>query len=70
MNAAYLMGSNTFKVQYQVIDFDQGDTKTAISAGVDHKLSKNTKVFGFYSNFDMDTLVDQEYLGVGIEYKF
>ncbi|WP_394193659.1 porin [Pseudoalteromonas atlantica] len=70
VNAAYKLNSNTFKVQYQVIDFDQGDTKTAISAGVDHKLTKNTKVFGFYSNFDMDSLVDQDYIGVGIEYKF
>jgi predicted porin len=64
------MNSNTFKVQYQVIDFDEGDKKTAISAGVDHKLSKNTKVFGFYSTFDTDNQVDQDYLGVGIEYKF
>ena len=64
------MNSNTFKVQYQVIDFDEGDKKTAISAGVDHKLNKNTKVFGFYSTFDTDNQVDQDYLGVGIEYKF
>lgn len=70
VNAAYQMNSNTFKVQYQVIDFDEGDKKTAISAGVDHKLSKNTKVFGFYSTFDTDNQVDQDYLGVGIEYKF
>ena len=70
VNAAYQMNSNTFKVQYQVFDFDEGDKKTAISAGVDHKLSKNTKVFGFYSTFDTDNQVDQDYLGVGIEYKF
>ncbi|QMW14078.1 porin [Pseudoalteromonas sp. MT33b] len=70
VNAAYKMNSNTFKVQYQVMDFDEGDKKTAISAGVDHTLSKNTKVFGFYSTFDMDNQVDQDYLGVGIEYKF
>ena len=69
VNAAYLMGSNTFKVQYQTIDFDDSDDKSAVSVGVDHKLNKNLKVFGFYSSFDMDNNVDQEYLGLGMEYK-
>jgi predicted porin len=64
------MGRNTFKVQYQAMDFDESDNKTAISAGIDHKLNKNTKVFAFYSNFDMDNNVDQDYLGLGLEYKF
>lgn len=70
VNAAYLMGSNTFKVQYQTMDFDDGDDKSAVSVGVDHKLNKNLKVFGFYSSFDMDNNVDQDYLGLGLEYKF
>ncbi len=35
------------------MDFKGSDDKTAISAGVDHQLNKNTKLFGFYSNFDM-----------------
>ncbi len=48
VNAAYLMGSNTFKVQYQTMDFDDSDDKSAVSVGVDHKLNKNLKVFGFY----------------------
>ena len=70
VNAAYLMGSNTFKVQYQTMDFDDSDDKSAISVGVDHKLNKNLKVFGFYSSFDMDNNVDQDYVGLGMEYKF
>ena len=70
VNAAYTLDSNTFKVQYQIMDFDAGDKKSAISAGVDHSLSKNTKLFAFYTNFDMDSNVDQDYLGVGMEYKF
>ncbi|MBL1383799.1 MAG: porin [Colwellia sp.] len=70
LNAAYSMGKNTFKVQYQAMDFDDSDDKTAISVGVDHKLNKNIKVFGFYSSFDMDNNVDQDYLGLGMEYKF
>ncbi|WP_409423872.1 porin [Pseudoalteromonas sp. RW-H-Ap-1] len=70
LNAAYLMGSNTFKVQYQTMDFDDSDDKTAVSVGVDHKFNKNIKVFGFYSSFDMDNNVDQDYVGLGMEYKF
>ena len=70
VNAAYLMGSNTFKVQYQTMDFDDSDDKSAISVGVDHKLNKNLKVFGFYSSFDIDNNVDQDYLGLCMEYKF
>jgi len=27
-------------------------------------------VFGFYSSFDMDNNVDQDYLALGMEYKF
>ena len=52
------------------MDFDDSDDKTAISVGVDHKLNKNIKVFGFYSSFDMDNNVDQDYVGLGMEYKF
>ena len=70
LNAAYSMGKNTFKVQYQAMDFDDSDDKTAVSVGVDHKFNKNIKVFGFYSSFDMDNNVDQDYVGLGLEYKF
>ncbi|WP_338367430.1 porin [uncultured Pseudoalteromonas sp.] len=70
LNAAYSMGKNTFKVQYQAMDFDDSDDKTAVSVGVDHKLNKNIKVFGFYSSFDMDNNIDQDYVGLGMEYKF
>lgn len=70
VNAAHVVGRNTFKVQYQIMDFDDSDDKTAVSVGIDHKLSDNIKIFGFYSSFDMDSEVDQRYLGVGIDYKF
>ncbi|MGO2366943.1 MAG: porin [Pseudoalteromonas sp.] len=70
LNAAYVLNSNTFKVQYQVMDFDETGEETAVSAGIDHKLSKNTKLFAFYSNFDMDNNIDQDYIGLGMEYKF
>lgn len=69
-NAAYKVGANTFKAQYQVIDFDQGDKIDGFSVGVDHKLNKVTKLYGFYSTFDGDNQVERSYLAAGIEYKF
>lgn len=70
VNAAYVVGRKTFKVQYQMMDFDDSDDKSAVSVGIDHQLNDNIKIFGFYSSFDMDSEVDQRYLGVGIDYKF
>ncbi|MBQ4862272.1 porin [Pseudoalteromonas sp. MMG013] len=70
LNAAYSMGVNTFKVQYQVIDFDLGDKIDGISVGIDHKLNKVTKLYGFYSTFDGDNQVERDYVAAGIEYKF
>lgn len=70
LNAAYGLGKATLKAQYQSIDFDGGDNKNVVSVGVDYKLAKNTKLFGFYSTFDNDSSEDESYLGLGIEYKF
>ncbi|ATD07739.1 MULTISPECIES: porin [Pseudoalteromonas] len=70
LNAAYKLGNTTLKAQYQVIDFDAGDKVDGVSIGVDYKLAKNAKVYGFYSTFDADNQVEKDYLGLGIEYKF
>ncbi|GEK09805.1 porin [Pseudoalteromonas peptidolytica] len=70
LNAAYKLGSATLKAQYQVIDFDAGDKVDGVSVGVDYKLAKNAKVYGFYSTYDADNQVEKDYLGLGIEYKF
>ena len=70
VNAAYSVGKNTFKVQYQTMDFDESDNKSATSVGIDRTLNKNIKVFGFFSNLDMDNNVEQSYLGLGMQYKF
>ncbi|WP_440055133.1 porin [Pseudoalteromonas sp. T1lg65] len=70
VNAAYKLGSATLKAQYQVIDPDNGDEVDGISVGVDYKLAKNAKIYGFYSTFDADNQVEKDYLGVGMEYKF
>lgn len=48
--------------------FENGETT---SVGADYKLSKNAKVFGFYTleTADADAL-DNDYLGIGLELKF
>jgi predicted porin len=76
VSAAYkLEGGYTLKAQYSsgsdnLID----EESTMTSLGVDYKLSKNTKLMGFYTGFEktVDGTVNKEFdsLGVGIEYKF
>ncbi|MBQ4832817.1 porin [Pseudoalteromonas sp. MMG010] len=70
VNVAYLQGKNTFKVQYQTIDFENADKPSGISLGVDHKFNKNGSVFAYYTGLDMDTNEDESALGVGLLYKF
>ncbi len=71
VNAAYGFGKTTLKAQYQSADFENNLDTNVISAGVDYKLAKNTKIFAFYSSFDNDTVkADTDYLGVGLEFKF
>jgi len=66
----YPLNKITLKGQYQLADHDGGDEKTAFTLGADYKLAKNTKLYTFYTTFDMDSSDDQDYLAVGIEYKF
>ncbi len=70
LSAAYKMGSNTFKLQHAT-----GDIKAAgreqTSLGMDHKLAKNTKLFGFYTMQDEDAdNKDKNWIALGIEHKF
>lgn len=60
----------TLKGQYQSADHDGGDKKSAATIGADYKLAKSTKLYAFYSTFDMDSSNDRDYLATGIEYKF
>ena len=71
-NASYTFGKNTLKLQYQTIDFDSADKSDVdgLSVGIDHKLNKVTKLYGFYSSVNEDEGVEEDYLGLGIEYKF
>ncbi len=64
------------KAQYgnAAIDFEQnspvdGDA-TQFSLGADYQLSKNTIVFGYYTQEEMDAGADDNWLGVGMELKF
>jgi len=74
VSAKYSMGAATLKGQYQIADYDETDvTKTSMTAGVDYKLAKNTKLYAFYTSIDNDTGnsdEDEDYLAVGIQYKF
>lgn len=66
----YSINKVTLKGQFQAANFDNGDDKSGISVGADYSLAKSTKLFAFYTSFDIDNAADQDYLGAGIEYKF
>ena len=70
VSASYKMDKVTFKGQYQAADFKDGDDKSGMTVGADYALAKSTKLYTFYTSFDMDSAEDQDYLAAGIEYKF
>lgn len=70
VSAKYKVDKVTFKGQYQTANHDGGDDKSGITVGADYSLAKSTKVYTFYTSFDMDSGEDQDYLAAGIEYKF
>ena len=70
LSAKYSFDKITVKGQYQTAETDGGDDKSGFTVGADYKLAKSTKVFTYFTSFDMDSEVDEDYLAVGIEYKF
>lgn len=60
VSAAHKVGNYTYKVQY-----GENGSKTTFSAGVDTKLSKNTKTFLFLTDNTSSTA-----FGLGLEHKF
>ena len=70
VSANYVIDNWSLKGQFQTANYKDGDDKSGFSAGVDYKLSKTTKLYGFYTAFDMDSGTDQNYLGLGIDYQF
>ena len=70
LSAKYKVNEVTLKGQYQTADYDGGDNKSGVTVGADYSLAKSTKLYAFYTSFDMDTGADEDYLAVGIQYKF
>jgi predicted porin len=70
VSAHYTFDKVTVKGQFQTAEHDGGDDKSGITLGADYKLAKSTKLYTFYTTLDMDSGADEDYLAVGIEYKF
>lgn len=70
VSAKYSLDNITFKGQFQGADHKDGDNRNGITAGIDYKLAKSTKLYVFYTSFDLDTGNDEDYLAAGIQYKF
>jgi len=73
ISAAYGIGKTTLKAQYQDSDDvngKAGQPAEMVTLGVDYKLAKSVKVFGFYTDSSFEDNSDASHLAVGIEYKF
>lgn len=69
-SAAYKLTSGVkLKAQYGESDIAKDDAKT-YSLGVDYKLAKGAKAYAFATNEEFGDDTDNEYYGVGLEYKF
>lgn len=69
-SAKYTIDNLTFKGQLQTADYEDSDSRSGITAGIDYKLAKSTKLYAFYTSFDLDGSADQDYLAAGIQYNF
>ncbi|GAW94768.1 MULTISPECIES: porin [Colwellia] len=70
VSAKYSFDNITLKGQFQAADHKVGDSRNGITAGIDYKLAKSTKLYVFYTSFDLDSANDEDYLAAGIQYKF
>lgn len=70
VSAKYSFDKVTVKAQLQTAEHDGGDDRSGMTLGADYKLAKSTKVFAYFTTFDMDSKEDKDYLAVGMEYKF
>ncbi len=70
VSAAYKIGSETVKIQYSASD-EKLVGGEMISLGIDHKLSKKSKLYAFYTDIQADDATkEKSYFGVGMEHKF
>lgn len=70
----YKFGDNMFKLQHvtgDIWEIGGASLESQTSVGLDHKLAKSTKLFGFYTTGDIGgSSESNDYFGVGIEHKF
>ena len=70
----YKFGDNMIKLQHlqgDIWEIGGAPLESQSSIGLDHKLAKSTKLFGFYTTGDIGGGSDSnDYFGVGIEHKF
>lgn len=70
VSGGYKFGRNLVKAQYSSSD-ESTQGANMVSVGLDHKLTKKSKIYGFYSVYDTDAAnSEQSSIGVGIEHKF
>lgn len=71
VSAKYKLGAATLKGQYQIADHKNADKNSGMTVGVDYKLAASTKLYAFYTTFDIKTENrDEDYLAAGIQYNF
>jgi len=70
VSAKYGLNKLDLKAQYQTAAHKGDNDRSGFTVGADYKLAKSTKVFTYFTTFDMDTNADEDYLAAGIEYKF
>jgi len=70
ISAKYSIDNLTLKGQFQGADHKDGDNRSGVTAGIDYKLAKGTKLYAFYTSFDLDSSNDEDYLAAGIQYNF
>lgn len=74
MSFGYKVGDNMFKLQHvqgDIWEVGGAPLESQTSVGLDHKLAKSTKLFGFYTTGDIGGGSESnDYLGIGIEHKF
>ncbi|MDG1773562.1 MAG: porin [Oceanicoccus sp.] len=76
ISGEYPVGSYVFKAQYGTSDTEELGVDleaTQIALGVDYKLNKSSKLFGYYSNIEYDeagAAAEDDIVGIGYEIKF
>lgn len=70
VSAKYNLGAGfALKGQYGESDIVE-EGGESMSLGLDYKLAKATKVYGFYTANEADSGLDEDYFGLGMEHKF